>query len=119
RLELRSLTVIAPIDDLFINATELDEASLQSLDGTYKKTVEIKQIGEVVEEQFMKMVFPGVVPGARYTLTYNTNLDSEGELTTNVIMFQNRLIDTKDMLEPLRLDNPFDEQGDEDLGEAD
>jgi hypothetical protein len=116
RIELRSLTVIVPVDEIFVDAVDDDEATLESSDGSYKKTVSVKQIGDKFEEQFMKIVFPGVVPGKEYSLIYDTHLDDETEMVTKVTMFQKRLIDADDMEKPLRLDIPFEIQGREDDG---
>ena len=118
RIELRSLEVIVPLDELFVDAVDDDEATLLSADSRYKKTVKIVQIGERFEEQFIKMVFPGVVPGLKYTLIYDTNIDDEGGVVTKVTMFENLIIDADDMEKPLRLDNPFDGWGDEGYGDS-
>jgi len=112
-IELRSLTVLIEMDELFIHTVQMDEATLSSLDNKYRKTVSLEQVGEIEDEKFIKIVFPGVVPGKKYTLIYDTNLDSIGEIVTKVILFQNKFIQTVDLVRPLRLDSLIEDLDDE------
>jgi len=107
-----TLTVLIPLDDIFLEAVEDDEALLESTDGAYRNTLKVYEEGEKIDEEYIRLVFHEVVPDKKYTLIYDTKEDDEGTEVAKVIMFHSKLIGTAELENPLKLAFPFEESKD-------
>jgi len=106
-------TVFVPVGEDFIGGLNHDEATLESHDGAYKQTIQVSQEGKPDERQHVRLTFRGVVPGKKYTLTYDTKLDAEGGEVMRIEVFHERLLGAKDLKNPLREAQPFHNEEDE------
>lgn len=90
-----------------------DEATLESSDGAYKKTLKVAGDGTKVDASFIHLMFPGVIPGKKYTLTYDMKKDGDGNELGKMVMFDELLIEQKDLNKP----EPDDETDESDENE--
>jgi len=74
-----------------------DEATLESTGGEYKKTVKVGREGTKVDDKYMLLMFAGVIPGKRYTLTYDLNQDVEGNDLGEFTLFYDMPIEREDL----------------------
>lgn len=112
---LGSLTVVIPVDEVFVTATEADEATLESTDGTYTQTLKVGEAGRQIDEEHVQLVYRGVVPGKKYTLTYDTQLDADATEVMVVKVFSSRLIEGKDLESVVKERFPFHNKEDGEL----
>ncbi|MFX0196153.1 MAG: hypothetical protein ACFFCW_08525 [Candidatus Hodarchaeota archaeon] len=105
--------VLIPLDDIFIDAVDDDEAILESADGAYKKTLRVTEAGQKIDEEYIQLTFPNVIPGKKYTLTYDTKEDADGYEVSKVVMLSRKL-GIEQLEKPLKLDVPFDDYEDTD-----
>lgn len=106
------LTVIVPVDRVFVDAVSGDEATLESTDGSYKQSIRVGEIGRKESSEHIRLRFRNVLPGKSYTLTYDMKQDDDANDVGKVIMFSERQIGMEDLQEPIRLEIPFqDDEG--------
>ncbi len=105
--------VLIPLDDIFIDAVDDDEAILESADGAYKKTLRVVEVGQKIDEEYIQLTFLNVIPGKKYTLTYDTKEDADGYEVSKVVMLSRKL-GIEQLEKPLKLDVPFDDYEDTD-----
>ncbi len=110
-----ALAIIVPLDPVFVNAVDVDEATLASADGAYRKTLRVIQESKKVDDEHVQLVFLGVVPGKKYTLTYDTKLDADESEVANLVMFDSRLIGADDLQKGIRKEIPFPNEKDGDV----
>jgi hypothetical protein len=105
--------VVIPLDEIFVDSVDNDEATLESTDGEYKLTLRVAEAGKKVDDQRIRLTFPGVVPGKKYTLTYDTKLDATGAEVISLEIFSSRLITTRDLENAVREEYPFHNKEDD------
>ena|GEM_PF-5154591 len=77
-----------------------DEGILESSDGEYKKTLKVSGDGTMIDDTFIHLMFPGVTPGKKYTLTYDLKKDADGNDLGKIVMFHEMLIEQTDLDDP-------------------
>jgi hypothetical protein len=103
-----TITFLIPLDNVFIDAVEDDEATLSSSDGEYNRTLKVSEAGKKEDDEYLRLTFRGVKAGKKYTLTYDTKEDADGTEVTKMILFA-RKISLERSADPICLDQPFED----------
>ncbi len=74
-----------------------DEATLESSDEKYKKTIKVAEKSEKVDDKYLRLEFSGVIPGKQYSLEYDLNKDNDGNDLGRFIVFHELLIEEEDL----------------------
>jgi hypothetical protein len=89
-------TVFIELDDIDA-AIHDDEATLESTDDAYKKTVKVAEVGKIINDEFLRITFTGVIPGKKYSFIYDLKKDLEGNELGTITMFYDLVIDYDNM----------------------
>lgn len=111
-----TVTFLLPLDNIFIDAIDDDEATLASRDGEYSRTLRISEVGKREDDEYLRLTFRGIKAGKKYTLTYDTKEDADAMEVAKIVMFA-RTITFEQLEKPIRLDKPFEDAEEKDAAE--
>ena len=112
----RTYTVYIDVEEIDPDYDD-DEITLKSEDGAYEETLVLGTDGELVDDRWLKITFPRVEPGKRYTCEHDFKRTSTGH-TGKATLFKFMSIEQIHLNKPARLDESQIEEGEQQLEDA-